>query len=92
MLSSYLFSHFGQAFAEAVGRMLNNLTYRRNPGGPSREHVRKVLDSESVSLSDQELLKILLFRNYIRQEFIQIVESLLKHFGFRSAIFNALSE
>ena len=49
----------------------------------------KLLERGSESLSEQELLEILLFLNCRRQDVKPIVKSLFKHFGSLGAICDA---
>ena len=55
-----------------------------------RDRMRaKLLERGSESLSEQELLEMLLFLNYRRQDVKPIVKSLFKHFGSLGAICDA---
>ena len=49
----------------------------------------KLLERSSETLSEQELLEMLLFLNYRRQDVKPIVKSLFKHFGSLGAICDA---
>jgi DNA repair protein RadC len=52
-----------------------------------RDRMRaKLLERGSESLSERELLEMLLFLNYRRQDVKSIVKSLFKHFGSLGAI------